>query len=125
MADPQIRPDVQRFTAAFPPWKITQDYVRDATLELLCREIDDNDVPGALAELGVYRGDFVWLMSTYLPHRPIHLFDTFDGFDRDDVSMDASEGLVPEFLDFSATAPDTVAARFAQRESACPRRPVP
>ncbi len=115
MGDPAIRPDVGLFSRA-SPWKITQDYVRDATLELLCREIDERQVPGALAELGVFRGDFAWLMSTYLPGRPVHLFDTFEGFHAADVTLDASEDLVPHFLDFSATHPATVAARFPQRE---------
>jgi O-methyltransferase len=98
------------------PWTITHDYVRNATLELLCRQVEERGVPGALAELGVFRGDFAWLMSSYLPDRPIHLFDTFEGFAQDDVRIDASDGLVDDFIDFSATKPAAVAARFARPE---------
>ncbi len=113
MADPDARPDVMR-SAEASPWKITQDYVRDGALELVCREIEENRVPGALAELGVFRGDFAWLMTTHLPDRPVHLFDTFAGFDDAEVRQD--DQLVDVFLDFSATDPASVKARFAHPE---------
>lgn len=110
MADPTVRPDVTRFAEA-SPWKITQDYVRDGALELVCRELDELGVTGALAELGVFRGDFAWLMSAYLPGRRIHLFDTFEGFDQTEVQQDAQ--LVDTFIDFTGTDPVSVRARFA------------
>ncbi len=111
MADPEVRHDPAEASRA-APWRITQDYVRDATLALICREIDEGGVPGALAELGVFQGDFAWLMSRHLPDRPIHLFDTFQGFDDAEVTQD--QGLVDSFHDFSATDPSVVRARFAQ-----------
>ena len=55
------------------------DYVRVKTLELLCREIEA--VPGAAAELGVYRGGFARCINRLLPERTLYLFDTFEGFD--------------------------------------------
>jgi O-methyltransferase len=113
MADPEIRPDNARFARA-APWTITQDYVRHATLELLCREIDEHTVPGAIAELGVFRGDFAALMSTQLPGRRVHLFDTFQGFDDADFEADRANGLVDHYHDFAATHPAAVAARFAR-----------
>jgi O-methyltransferase len=115
MADARHRPDVGRFIEA-APWSITTDYVRQATLELLCREIAERDVEGALGELGVFRGDFSYLMSGYLPDRPVHLFDTFEGFDAQDVAIDAQAGVVDDFTDFSATDPETVRARFPHPE---------
>jgi O-methyltransferase len=110
MADPDVRPDAARWAEA-SPWKITHDYVRDGALELICREVAELEVPGALAELGVFRGDFAWLMSSLLPGRRVHLFDTFSGFDEREVEEDRQ--LVNDFLDFSATDPDTVRSRFA------------
>jgi O-methyltransferase len=112
MADPNLRPDVDRFLEAMP-WSITADYVRQGTAELLCREIDDHGVPGAIGELGVFRGDFASLLSRYLPDREVHLFDTFEGFDARDVAVDAREDLVDDFIAFSATDPRSVRARFA------------
>lgn len=55
------------------------DYVRVRTLELLCAEL--GDVPGAAAELGVYRGGFARCLNALLPERTLYLFDTFEGFD--------------------------------------------
>ena len=54
------------------------DYVRLATLELLCRRLAD--VPGAAAELGVYRGFFARCINQLLPERKLYLFDSFEGF---------------------------------------------
>lgn len=60
------------------------DYVRVKTLEALCREL--KDVPGAAAELGVYRGDFARCMNALLPERKLYLFDTFSGFAPEEAS---------------------------------------
>jgi len=54
------------------------DYVRLATLELLCRRLEG--VPGAAAELGVYRGAFARCINQLLPERRLYLFDSFEGF---------------------------------------------
>lgn len=56
------------------------DYVRMGTLELLCRRLAD--VPGAAAELGVYRGQFARCLNRLLPDRTLYLFDSFQGFDN-------------------------------------------
>lgn len=54
------------------------DYVRSATLELLCKRLAD--IPGAAAELGVYKGSFARLINKLLPDRKLYLFDSFQGF---------------------------------------------
>lgn len=55
------------------------DYVRMGTLELLCRRLEN--VPGAAAELGVFRGQFARCINRLLPERKLYLFDSFQGFD--------------------------------------------
>ena len=55
------------------------DYIRLATLELLTRRL--NSVPGAMAELGVYKGSFAACMNRLLPDRKLYLFDSFQGFE--------------------------------------------
>ena len=57
------------------------DYVRLATLELLCRRLDS--VPGDAAELGVYKGFFARCINRLLPERTLYLFDSFEGFAPD------------------------------------------
>lgn len=112
MADAQLRPDVGRFLEA-APWSITSDYVRQGTLALVCQEVAEREIPGAIGEVGVFRGDFSYLMSTYLPDRDVHLFDTFEGFADQDVAIDAKAGVVDDFVDFTATDPESVRRRFA------------
>ena len=57
------------------------DYVRLATLELLCRQLAS--VPGACGELGVYQGFFARCINSLLPERTLYLFDSFQGFAPD------------------------------------------
>lgn len=61
-----------------PQWDLSNDYVRLATLELLCRRLAE--VSGAAAELGVYRGFFARCINQLLPERKLYLFDSFEGF---------------------------------------------
>ncbi len=63
---------------ALPEQDLSNDYVRLATLELLCRRLDN--VPGAAAELGVYKGFFARCINQLLPTRKLYLFDSFAGF---------------------------------------------
>ncbi len=65
-----------------PPEELRNDYVRLATLELLCRRLAH--VPGAAAELGVYRGFFARSINRLLPERELYLFDSFAGFSPSD-----------------------------------------
>ena len=70
------------------PRDLENDYVRMRTLEALCREL--GDVPGAAAELGVYRGGFARCLNALLPERTLYLFDTFDGFDSTEAMGEAA-----------------------------------
>lgn len=63
------------------PQELGSDYARLATLELLCRRLEQ--VPGAAAELGVYRGSFARCINHLLPRRTLYLFDSFQGFAPD------------------------------------------
>jgi O-methyltransferase len=62
---------------------------RAAQLRLLADEINARGIEGAVAELGVFQGEFAALINACFPDRPLHLFDTFDGFDERDVAEDA------------------------------------
>lgn len=77
----------QLSNSALEESELQNDYVRMATLELLCRRL--KDVPGAAAELGVYRGFFARCINELLPERALYLFDSFEGF-REDAGASAS-----------------------------------
>ena len=70
-------PVLQR--SALPKEEQLNDYVRLASLELICRRLEN--VPGAAAELGVYRGHFAKHINWLLPERRLYLFDSFEGFE--------------------------------------------
>ena len=74
-----VRDPLWVFDSPLAPRDLENDYVRMRTLEALCRELDN--VPGAAAELGVYRGGSARCINALLPDRTLYLFDTFEGFD--------------------------------------------
>lgn len=61
---------------------LRNDPVRIRTLEALCERLAA--VPGAAAELGVYKGGFARCINALLPERRLYLFDTFAGFDENE-----------------------------------------
>ena len=67
--------------STLPERDLSNDYVRLATLELLCRRL--TSVPGAAAELGVYRGFFARCINKLMPERKLYLFDSFEGFSKE------------------------------------------
>ncbi|MBZ4188244.1 TylF/MycF/NovP-related O-methyltransferase [Niabella beijingensis] len=78
-------------------------YVRISSLELIAEEIRKNSVPGAVAELGVYRGDFAKYMNEAFPDKTLYLFDTFEGFSKRDVLIEEANSYSPGTQDFSDT----------------------
>ena len=73
--------------STLPEADLANDYVRLATLELLCRRLED--VPGCAAELGVYRGFFARCINQLLPRRKLYLFDSFEGFAEEARASDS------------------------------------
>ena len=72
---------------SLPEKDLSNDYVRLATLELLCRRL--TEVPGATAELGVYRGFFSRCINQLMPNRKLYLFDSFEGFAQEANASDS------------------------------------
>lgn len=85
------------------PWTVSVDIVRSATLELISCEISQYDIEGAIAEVGVFQGDFSRLIAHFFPDRRFYLFDTFEGFDSRDREYDERENLTDLFHEFNKT----------------------
>ena len=65
--------------------RLSVDKVRTASVALALRTTDAERVAGAIAELGVYRGELSRVLHRLSPSRTLYLFDTFSGFqDSDD-----------------------------------------
>ena len=91
--------------------------LRCSALRLIACEIESRGIPGACAELGVYRGAFAAEINRLLPDRELVLLDTFSGFDEEDLNAEA----VPESgrcRDFSNTSPDLVLGMLPHPEQA-------
>lgn len=83
-----------------PASKIKADYVglsvnsRILFLKRFSQIAYQEQMPGAVAEAGVFRGEFAKEINYHFPDRPLYLFDTFDGFNRDDIKYEQETSLV-------------------------------
>ena len=68
-------------------WKNNSD-PRIASLAIVADEIYRKNISGAVAEAGVYKGDFAQHINVLFPDRKLYLFDSFEGFNKDDVKKD-------------------------------------
>lgn len=95
------------------------DHVRNTAFHLAARQIRDRGIAGAVAELGVYKGDQARLINRLFPDRALYLFDTFSGFsDRDLGAENAgnfSSAIVGDFVD---TSIELVESKLPHRDQA-------
>ena len=88
-------------------------------MRLIAEQINALAVPGDVAELGVFRGDFAVQINAAFSGRTIHLFDTFEGFCAADVDIERQNGYSAARVgDFSETAKDIVDKKLLYRERA-------
>ncbi len=99
------------------PELTSRNYIRVGSLDLVAEEIRTNKVPGNVAELGVYQGDFSRYINSAFPDRKLYLFDTFQGFSEKDKSVDVTGGFSPATEDFSNTTVDSVLDQMAHKEN--------
>lgn len=88
------------------------DYIRFSSLELCAFEVYDRSIAGAVAELGVYKGEFAERISAAFPDRTFYLFDTFTGFDSRDIIVDQKDDFSTGKQDFSDTSVPAVLKRI-------------
>lgn len=97
--------------------------VRGATFRRMADRIAALKVPGSIAELGTYRGDFAWQMNVRFPNRALYLFDTFEGFDARDVAAERQKSQSKaQTHDFGDTLAADVLARMPYERSVVIRK---
>jgi O-methyltransferase len=79
----------------------SDDYFRYATLGLALQRLRTESIPGALAEVGVWRGETSAFLHRLAPERRLYLFDTFTGFSERDLPAGSAD---TRFRDTSAEA---------------------
>ena len=77
------------------------DLIRMSCLALNIARLETRAVPGAMAELGVWRGNSAKVIHGLAPERRLYLFDTFAGFDRNDSEPGLDEDAILHFRDTS------------------------
>lgn len=75
---------------------------------------EENIAEGAVAELGVYKGDFAKEMNRVFPENDLYLFDTFHGFHNLDDDLEQKAGFSTKTQEgyFSDTSLDYVLSRM-------------
>ncbi len=91
---------------------ISPDSTRISTLELVSREINQNNIIGEVAELGVYQGKFAKHLNSFFPTKSLYLFDTFSGFDKKDVESEKQKKFSKGSQDFSRTSVELVMSQM-------------
>ena len=93
--------------------------IRSATLCRLAQRLKQQEIPGSIAELGVYKGDLAVKLNALFPECPLHLFDTFEGFDHRDIQKEETGGYSnAREGDFSDTSEQAVRDRLPYPEKA-------
>lgn len=76
------------------------DYVRSKCFELAVKEMRKRNVQGAVAEVGVFRGEFAQYINYAFADRKCYLFDTFEGFNADEAISEVRSGhCTPAFVE--------------------------
>ncbi len=70
------------------------------------------DIPGAFAELGVYKGDSAYILHQMDPSREFHLFDTFKGFTEKDLANETGKAATYTKHNFADTSIEHVRERL-------------
>ncbi|MBI5346575.1 MAG: class I SAM-dependent methyltransferase [Chlamydiae bacterium] len=68
-----------------------QDFVRLLFFIFNVEEILKENILGAFAELGVYKGHSAKILHSLAPQKNLYLFDTFQGFSKNDASFETEK----------------------------------
>jgi O-methyltransferase len=77
--------------------------IRSLVLIQLAKTVNQDQVPGAVAEFGVFQGWFARRIRKLFPDRSFYLFDTFEGFPPEQMAADM-EKYSAKPADFSKTS---------------------
>lgn len=86
--------------------------IRLAELRLIAKTIEFRKIVGVIAELGVYQGNFARELNRNFPDRKLYLFDTFEGFQPEDIAKERGLSKAGKG-DFSDTSEDFIRENLA------------
>lgn len=79
---------------------------------LQIERIKQRNIPGMMAELGVYKGESAEVIHLMDPERDFHLFDTFTGFTAGDLASETGEAATYTPDHFADTSVEAVLLRI-------------
>lgn len=105
-------------------WNYGLDKVQVALTQLISNEIYQQNIEGAIAELGVWRGYNASVMNHFFPDRKLYLFDTFEGLDLRDLKEDEQLGYDTSKYrsDFGNTNIEVVMSKMFHKENVIVRK---
>ena len=68
------------------------EYSRHNYLKQFAKNAKANGLIGSVAECGVNNGEFAKYINMYFPHSKCYLFDTFEGFTKEDIDVELELG---------------------------------
>lgn len=100
------------------------DYIRINTFDMVADEIKRNNLKGAVAELGVFKGDFSEYINKKFFDCKMYLFDTFEGFDKQEAEREIFQNHAnANFVDiFPNTSVELVINKMKKAENCIIRR---
>jgi len=99
-------------------WAYGMDKVLHGLTQLLSHEVYQQNIEGAIAELGVYRGFTASVMNHFFPDRKLYLFDTFEGFDLRDLEAEEQLGYnTSSYEDFNDTNIELVMEKMPHKNN--------
>jgi len=85
-----------------------KDKMRFYALWLQLKRIEKDNIEGAIAELGVYKGETAKLIHHLLPERDFYLYDSFSGLPKQVIKEDCDGTVRPQTVKFDNTSPEEV-----------------
>ena len=92
------------------------NYVRFKTFELCANEIISESIVGAVAELGVFQGEFSEYINYMFPDRYLYLFDTFEGYSKNEIAVNIEENKRMIYDHYKDTDENVVLDRMPHKE---------
>lgn len=97
---------------------LVQTRSRVLFLENFSRLVYKKGMCGAVAEAGVYKGDYSREINRCFPDRKLYLFDTFEGFPDSDVSEEQKDSHTKDIADYlKDTSEELVIGRMPIKEN--------
>ncbi len=97
--------------------KTYRDKVRFYAIWIQIERLKDKKITGAFAELGVYKGETARIIHEMDTSRTLHLFDTFKGFDQQDLEIENSTEGKYSTHNFSDTSLEMVKKFIGEQEN--------